>query len=129
MSGYGMAASFAKRSFRKRTRSGGEPRSWGCFRCAAIRDVTGGPHLGVDALRDLYGRNIRGKPLCAWRATARAMVVATSRNALTGGSKLCFGFSRAGEELANAFAAAMNIPSLTRFAPTASAPRPIPGKM
>ena len=55
--------------------------------------------------------------------------MATSRNALTEGSKLCFGLSRAGEELASAFAAAINIPSLTRRPPTASAPRPTPGKM
>src|SRR4029077_17868085 len=40
----------------------GRPRSWGCSRCAAIREVMGGPHLGADALLDLVGRNIGDKP-------------------------------------------------------------------
>ena len=65
----------------------------------------------------------------ACSATANATAADTSRSEVTGGSKLPLGLARAGDKLASALTAAMNIESVTRRALTAITPRPTPGKM
>ena len=67
--------------------------------------------------------------LRACKAVARATAIETSRNAVTGGSRLPPVSLRAGDSAASAFAAAMNIVSVRRRARTAITPRPTPGKM
>ena len=63
------------------------------------------------------------------RDALRRPQTATLRSSLTGGSRrLCLS-CRAGDSSASAFAAAMNIASVTRRAFAASTPSPTPGKM
>ena len=66
---------------------------------------------------------------CASRATARAMSWVRWGSSSSAGSSGAVGSFRAGERAPSARAAASIIPSVTRRAPTLSAPSPTAGKM
>src|SRR5258708_7357561 len=88
-------------------------------------------HLLVDKRPDIrvaqrrFCETVIGACDATWKATR----VATSRNRLTGISKLALGSLDAGDMSARARAAAMNIRSFILFALTAIVPSATPGKM
>src|SRR5665647_3962360 len=94
-------------------------------------DVYAGVHILLSILRVSAASPTWGAILSsiAFDATAPAIWKATSLNADTGGKILPLVCSVLREISAKVLAAAMNMPSVIRFAWQAIAPRPIPGKM